>query len=438
MLRQRTLKTTIRATGVGLHSGEKVYMTLRPAAENAGITFHRVDLEDPVDIPADPRLVGETMLGTTLTKDGVNVATVEHLMSAVAGLGIDNLHVDLSAAEVPIMDGSAGPFVFLLQSAGIEEQNAAKKFIRIKKKVRVEDGDKWAELLPFNGFKVNFEVYFNHPVFNKLSQQATIDFSSTSFLKEVSRARTFCFLRDVEALRERNLTLGGSMDNAIVLDDYRILNEDGLRYSNEFVIHKILDAIGDAYLLGHSLIGELRAYKSGHDLNNKLMRAMLDDESAWEEVTFEDPKKAPISYATPSYALRSRRQFLADTRIRQVCAIRLHPWRLEQDFRLVAQAGGPGRGCANNDKFAVIPDICGDDGALSESGRALAESSVSSPICGRRLMRSPKSPSALGFSRFFSLLEGMKCDAVSVFILYEVIQVTLPGRSPCNEFRHYA
>jgi UDP-3-O-[3-hydroxymyristoyl] N-acetylglucosamine deacetylase len=302
MLRQRTLKTTIRATGVGLHSGEKVYMTLRPAAENSGINFRRVDLEEPVDIPADPRLVSETMLGTTLTKDGVNVATVEHLLAAVAGLGIDNLHVDLSASEVPIMDGSAGPFVFLLQSAGIEEQNAAKKFIRIKKKVRVEESDKWAEFLPFDGFKVNFEVYFNHPVFNKLSQQATIDFSSTSFVKEVSRARTFCFLRDVEALRESNLTLGGSMDNAIVLDDYRILNEDGLRYANEFVIHKILDAIGDAYLLGHSLIGELRAYKSGHDLNNKLMRALLEDKSAWEEVTFEDSKKAPISYATPSYA----------------------------------------------------------------------------------------------------------------------------------------
>jgi UDP-3-O-[3-hydroxymyristoyl] N-acetylglucosamine deacetylase len=302
MLRQRTLKTTIRATGVGLHSGEKVYMTLRPAAENAGISFRRVDLESPVDIPADPRLVGETMLGTTLIKDGVKIATVEHLMSALAGLGIDNVHIDLSAPEVPIMDGSAGPFVFLLQSAGIEEQNAAKKFIRIKKKVRVEDGDKWAELVPFNGFKVNFEVSFNHPVFNKLSQHACIDFSATSFLKEVSRARTFCFLRDVEALRERNLTLGGSMDNAIVLDDYRILNEDGLRYANEFVIHKILDAIGDAYLLGHSLIGELRAYKSGHDLNNKLFRAMLEDETAWEEVTFNDSKKAPISYATPSYA----------------------------------------------------------------------------------------------------------------------------------------
>ncbi len=302
MLRQRTLKTAIRATGVGLHTGEKVYMTLRPAAANAGITFRRVDLDEPVDIKADARLVGETMLGTTLIRDGVKVATVEHLMSALAGLGIDNLHVDLSAPEVPIMDGSAGPFVFLLQSAGIEEQNAPKKFIRIKKKIRVEEDDKWAQLTPFNGFKVNFGISFNHPVFNKLSRQESIDFSSTSFLKEVSRARTFCFLRDVEALRANNLTLGGSMDNAIVLDDYRILNEDGLRYANEFVIHKILDAIGDVYLLGHSLIGEFSAHKSGHDLNNKLLRALLNDETAWEEVTFSDPKKAPISYATPAYA----------------------------------------------------------------------------------------------------------------------------------------
>jgi UDP-3-O-[3-hydroxymyristoyl] N-acetylglucosamine deacetylase len=302
MLRQRTLKTAIRATGVGLHTGEKVYMTLRPAAENSGITFRRVDLDDPVDIPADAELVGETMLGTTLIKGGVKVATVEHLMSALAGLGIDNLNVDLSAPEVPIMDGSAGPFVFLLQSAGIEEQNAPKRFIRILKKVRVEDGDKWAQLTPLNGFKVNFRIAFNHPVFNKLSQDASIDFSSTSFLKEVSRARTFCFLRDVETLRAQNLTLGGSMDNAIVLDDYRILNEDGLRYANEFVIHKILDAIGDLYLLGHSVIGEFTANKSGHDLNNKLLRALLKDSSAWEEVTFTDQKRAPISYATPAYA----------------------------------------------------------------------------------------------------------------------------------------
>jgi len=302
MLRQRTIKSAIRATGVGLHTGEKVYMTLRPAAINAGITFRRVDLDKPVDIKADPRLVGETMLGTTLMKGDVKVATVEHLMSALAGLGIDNLMVDLSAPEVPIMDGSAAPFVFLLQSAGIEEQHAAKRFIRIKKKIRVEDDDKWAQLTPFNGFKVNFEISFNHPVFNKLRRDASIDFSSTSFLKEVSRARTFCFLRDVETLRERNLTLGGSMDNAIVLDDYRILNEDGLRYSNEFVIHKILDAIGDIYLLGHSLVGEFSAHKSGHELNNKLLRALLNDATAWEEVTFEDSRKAPISYAAPAYA----------------------------------------------------------------------------------------------------------------------------------------
>lgn len=302
MLRQRTLKTAIRATGVGLHSGDKVYMTLRPAAENSGITFRRVDLDEPVDIPARAELVNETMLGTTLSKDGVKVATVEHLMSALAGLGIDNLTVDLSAPEVPIMDGSAGPFVFLLQSAGIEEQNAAKRFFRVKRKVRVEEGDKWAQFTPFNGFKVNFSIAFNHPVLNKLSQSASIDFSSTSFLKEVSRARTFCFLRDVEALRERNLTLGGSMDNAIVLDDYRILNEDGLRYANEFVIHKILDAIGDIYLLGHSLIGEFSAHKSGHDLNNKLLRAVLADATCYDEVTFDDPGKAPISYVTPAYA----------------------------------------------------------------------------------------------------------------------------------------
>jgi len=302
MLRQRTLKTAIRATGVGLHTGEKVYMTLRPAAENSGIVFRRVDLDEPVDIPADALLVGETMLGTTLIKDGAKVATVEHLMSALAGLGIDNVAVDLSAPEVPIMDGSAGPFMFLLQSAGIEEQNAAKRFIRIKKKIRVEEDDKWAEFTPFSGFKVNFEISFNHPVFNKLRQDASIDFSTTSFLKEVSRARTFCFLRDVETLRARNLTLGGSMDNAIVLDDFRILNEDGLRYANEFVIHKILDAIGDIYLLGHSLIGEFSAYKSGHRLNNQLLRAMLSDKSSYEEVTFDDERKAPISYAAPAYA----------------------------------------------------------------------------------------------------------------------------------------
>ena len=301
MFRQRTIKTTIRATGVGLHTGKKVYMTLRPGGANTGIIFRRVDIDKDIDIPAKAELVGETKLGTTLIKDGIRVATVEHLMSALAGLGIDNIVIELSAPEVPIMDGSAGPFVFLIQSAGIEEQNAAKKFIKIKKKIRIEEDDKWAELSPFNGFKVDFEIGFNHPVFNKLDQKASIDFSSTSFLKEVSRARTFGFLKDIEKLRENNLTLGGSMDNAIVLDDFRILNEDGLRYSNEFVIHKILDAIGDSYLLGHSLIGKYAAKKSGHCLNNQLMRALIADESAWEEVSFSSPKKAPISYLTSAY-----------------------------------------------------------------------------------------------------------------------------------------
>ena len=302
MFRQRTIKTTMKATGVGLHTGKKVLMTLRPAGINMGIIFRRVDIDPFVDIPADAKSVGETNLGTTLIKNNTKVATIEHLMSALAGLGIDNIIVELSAAEVPIMDGSAGPFVFLIQSAGIEEQNAPKKFIKINKTVRVEEDDKWAELSPFKGFKVDFEIGFNHPVFNKQDQKASIDFSSTSFLKEISRARTFGFLRDIEKLRENNLTLGGSMDNAIVLDDFRIMNVDGLRYSNEFVIHKILDAIGDSYLLGHSLIGKYSAKKSGHGLNNKLMRALLEDETAWEEVSFENEKKVPISFVTEAYA----------------------------------------------------------------------------------------------------------------------------------------
>jgi UDP-3-O-[3-hydroxymyristoyl] N-acetylglucosamine deacetylase len=276
-------------------------MTLRPSAVDTGIMFRRIDIEQAQDIPANAELVGETTLGTTLIKNDIKVATVEHLMSAFAGLGIDNVIVELSAPEVPIMDGSAGPFVFLIQSAGIEEQSAPKKFIKIKKKITIKEDDNWAELSPFNGFKVDFEIGFNHPIFNKIEQKASLDFSSTSFVKEVSRARTFGFLRDIEKLRENNLTLGGSMDNAIVLDDFRILNEDGLRYSNEFVIHKILDAIGDTYLLGHSLIGRYSAKKSGHCLNNKLMRALLADKSAWEEVSFNNEKTAPISYLTPAY-----------------------------------------------------------------------------------------------------------------------------------------
>jgi len=302
MLKQRTLKNSIRATGIGLHTGRKVYMTLRPAAENTGIVFRRVDLDPVVEVQGDARLVGETMLGTTLIQGDVKVATVEHLLAAVAGLGIDNIVIDLSAPEVPIMDGSAAPFVFLLQSAGITEQNVAKKFIRITKPVRVEDGDKWAEFRPYDGFKVNFQIDFDHPVFKQHTLESTIDFSTTSFLKEISRARTFGFLRDIEAMRAHRLALGGNMDNAIVLDDFRVLNEDGLRYEDEFVRHKILDAIGDLFLIGHSLIGEFVGYKSGHALNNKLILAMYESDS-YEEVTFEDVAEAPITYSPAAAAV---------------------------------------------------------------------------------------------------------------------------------------
>lgn len=302
MIRQRTLKNVIRATGVGLHTGEKVYLTLRPAAPDSGIIFRRVDLDEPVEIPATPENVGDTTLSTTLIKDGVRISTVEHLLSAMAGLGIDNAYVDLNAAEVPIMDGSAGPFVFLIQSAGIEEQNAPKRFIRIKKQVRVEDGDKWVNFEPFDGFKVAFTIDFDHPAFKEGSQIAEVDFSTTSFVREVSRARTFGFMNQIEKLRANNLALGGSLDNAVVVDDYRVLNEDGLRYVDEFVKHKILDSIGDLYLLGHSLIGSFCGHKSGHALNNELLRALLAQEDAWEEVTFEDESTAPISFAQPVHA----------------------------------------------------------------------------------------------------------------------------------------
>jgi UDP-3-O-[3-hydroxymyristoyl] N-acetylglucosamine deacetylase len=302
MIRQRTLKNSIRAAGIGLHSGQKVYMTLRPASDNTGIIFRRLDLDPPVDVVADARLVGDTMLGTTLVQNDTCVATVEHLLAAMAGLGIDNAYVDLSAPEVPIMDGSAAPFVFLLQSAGVVEQTAAKSFVRIKKKIRVEDGEKWAEFRPYSGYKINLSLDFDHPIFKRHTQRASIEFSTVTFVKEISRARTFGFLRDIEMLRANNLTLGGTMDNAVVMDDYRVLNEDGLRYEDEFVRHKILDAIGDLYLLGHSLIGEFTGYKSGHGLNNQLLHALRAEESAWETVTFEDTRKLPISYATPALA----------------------------------------------------------------------------------------------------------------------------------------
>jgi UDP-3-O-[3-hydroxymyristoyl] N-acetylglucosamine deacetylase len=299
--RQRTLKNLISATGVGLHTGNKVYMTLRPAAPNTGIVFRRVDLDPVVEIRAGASGVGDTSLSTTLIRDGVRISTVEHLLSAFAGLGIDNAYVDLTAPEVPIMDGSASPFVFLILSAGISEQNAPKRFIRIRKPVQVEQGDKWARFEPYEGFKVAFTIEFDHPLFRSSSQTAELDFSSTSFVKEVSRARTFGFMKDIETLRQNNLALGGSLDNAVVVDDYRIVNEDGLRYDDEFVKHKMLDAIGDLYLLGHSLIGAFSGYKSGHSLNNQLLRALLADESAWEAVTFDEGDPAPIPYVQPVY-----------------------------------------------------------------------------------------------------------------------------------------
>ncbi len=304
MIKQRTLKNTIRATGVGLHTGDKVYLTLRPAEPNTGIRFRRVDLPIPVTIQATPGNVGETVLSTTLVSGKVKISTIEHLLSAFAGLGIDNAIIDVSAAEVPIMDGSAGPFVFLLQSAGVEEQDFPKQYIRIKRSIRVEDGDKWAAFHPFDGFKVTFTIDFEHPAFEEHVKTATMDFSSTTFVKEVSRARTFGFMKDIDMLRQNNLALGGSLDNAIVVDESKILNEDGLRYADEFVKHKILDAIGDLYLLGHSLIGEFTGYKSGHGLNNKLLRTLLDDKDAWEMVSFDEEGDAPISFMRAAQAQR--------------------------------------------------------------------------------------------------------------------------------------
>ena len=303
MLRQRTLKNVIRATGVGLHSGEKVYLTLRPAPVDAGIVFRRVDLDPVVEIPARADLVTETMLCTGLSQAGGKVMTVEHLMSALAGLGIDNAYVELSAPEVPIMDGSSGPFVFLLQSAGIAEQAAPKRFMRIREAVEVRDGDKVARFEPHDGFRIGFTVEFDHPAIPTSRSRAEVDFSTSSYVREVSRARTFGFMRDLEFMRERNLGLGGSMDNAIVLDEFRVLNEDGLRYADEFVRHKILDAVGDLYLAGRPIIGAFEGFKSGHALNNKLVRALLARPEAWEEVVFDDPAAAPVAYGTPAPAL---------------------------------------------------------------------------------------------------------------------------------------
>jgi UDP-3-O-[3-hydroxymyristoyl] N-acetylglucosamine deacetylase len=299
MIRQRTLKNIIRATGVGLHTGEKSHLTLRPAPVNTGIVFCRVDLDPPVQIKACIDNVGDTSLSTTLVCGEARVSTVEHLLSALAGLGIDNAFVDLSAPEVPIMDGSAGPFVFLIQSAGFEQQDAPKRYLRIKRTVQVRDGDKVARFEPFDGFKVGFTIEFDHPVFKSDILHSEIDFSTTSFVKEVSRARTFGFISEIQQLHERELALGGSIENAIVMDENRVLNEDGLRYRDEFVKHKILDVIGDLYLLGDSLIGAFSGYKSGHELNNKLLLRLIEDRSAWERVTFDKVSDIPMKFSRP-------------------------------------------------------------------------------------------------------------------------------------------
>lgn len=298
-LKQRTLKNDINATGITLHGGVPAKLTLRRAPIGTGIIFRRTDLNPIVEIPAQAELVGDTTLQTTLHKDGVRIATVEHILSAMAGLGIDNAYIDVNAPEIPIMDGSAAPFVFLIQSAGIEEQDAPKRFIRIKRKVMVTNGDKWACFEPSDGFKVSFTIEFDHPLFRNSTQSASLDFTTTSYVKEVSRARTFGFMSDIEELRSMNLALGGSFANAVVVDEFRVLNEDGLRYEDEFVKHKILDAVGDLYLLGSSLIGSFNGYKSGHALNNQLLRTLLADKEAWEYVTFEDAEDAPLSYRRP-------------------------------------------------------------------------------------------------------------------------------------------
>lgn len=297
MIKQRTLKNPIHATGVGVHSGEKAYLTLRPAPINTGIVFRRTDLSEPVEIPALAKFIGNTDLCTCLAKEDVRIATVEHLLSAFAGLGIDNCYVDLSLPELPIMDGSASPFVFLIESAGIEEQNALKRFFRVKKAVEVRDGDKFVKVEPYDGFSVSFEIAFNHPVIANTKQSITVDFSSSSYVKDVSRARTFGFLADYEMIRQKNLARGASLDNAIVLDAASIMNEEGLRDPDEFVRHKILDAIGDLYLLGHSMIGAFSGYKSGHALNSALLQAILSQPDAWELVTFDDIKTVPVCYA---------------------------------------------------------------------------------------------------------------------------------------------
>ncbi|PHM74384.1 UDP-3-O-acyl-N-acetylglucosamine deacetylase [Xenorhabdus kozodoii] len=304
MIKQRTLKRIVQATGVGLHTGKKVTLTMRPAPANTGVIYRRTDLNPPVDFPANANSVRDTMLCTCLVNEhNVRISTVEHLNAALAGLGIDNIVIEVDAPEIPIMDGSASPFVFLLLDAGIEELNVAKKFVRMKESVRVEEGDKWAELAPYHGFSLDFTIDFNHPAIDASSQRYSLDFSADSFVRQISRARTFGFMRDIEYLQSKGLCLGGSFDCAIVVDDYRVLNEDGLRFTDEFVRHKMLDAIGDLFMCGYNIIGAFTAFKSGHALNNKLLQTVLAQESAWEFVTFEDEAEMPLAFRAPSLVL---------------------------------------------------------------------------------------------------------------------------------------
>ncbi len=303
MIRQRTISQPVTATGIGLHKGEKVTLALRPAPENTGIIFRRVDLEPVVEFKARPDLVGDTQMCTCLiNEDNVRLSTTEHLVAAIAGLGIDNIVIDVDAAEIPIMDGSSSAFIYLLQKAGIEEQNVAKKFIRVKSPVRVEDGDKWAELVPHDGFKIDFTIDFSHPAIAATKQRIEMDITPASFTKEISRARTFGFMRDIEVLHANNLALGASMENAVALDEFKVLNPEGLRYDDEFVKHKILDAVGDLYMAGHTILGCLNAYKSGHDLNNKVLVALLENQDAWEYVTFDDKEAEKAGITAPEFA----------------------------------------------------------------------------------------------------------------------------------------
>lgn len=305
MIKQRTLKSVVTATGVGLHGGQKVALSLRPAAPDTGIVFRRVDLTPPVDLPADPYSVVDTRMCSGLQQGEAKIGTVEHLMSALAGLGIDNAWIDVDAPEIPILDGSAGPFVFLIQSAGIVEQKAPKRFIRVKKAVEYREGDKWVRLEPYDGFRLEFSIVFNHPAIDRTGTSVSVDFAEQDYARDVARARTFGFMQEVEYLRDNGLAQGGSLDNAIVMDEYRVLNADGLRYADEFVKHKVLDAIGDLYLVGHPLLAAYSAHKSGHALNNQILRVLLEDATAWELVTFEDDA------AEPAYAARLFEPLLA-------------------------------------------------------------------------------------------------------------------------------